>query len=297
MTVYLKDGLPIRNELEVEGLKVKWKSDLLAEPPQEPMLKILIVNLMPTKDTTKKQLLRLIGNQSDSIDVDLLYMTSHQSKNVSLDYLAKYYLTFNSIKDNFYDGIIFTGAPVEHLPYEEVNYYNELVELFNWSIDHSNKRLFICWGAQFALNYQYGIDKEQLQEKVFGIYEYEITQSNHPLFEGFENTYFIPQSRHTQLDDQQIESTPDLNILSYNKQLGIDILQSKNRKDVYILGHLEYDRETLANEYERDLQRGEEIQLPKNYFPGDDPSQRPKQIWRNSAQLFYGNWVKGLLAK
>ncbi|MFU2181059.1 homoserine O-acetyltransferase MetA [Streptococcus pluranimalium] len=254
-------------------------------------LEILIVNLMPTKEATEVQLLRLLANTPLQINVDFLYMESHRSKNTEAEYLETFYKTFDDIKGKFYDGMIITGAPVETIPFEEVDYWQELTVIFEWSKDHVYSTLHLCWGAQAALYHQYGIQKFRLSEKLSGVYEQSVEDNSSQLFRGFDDTFKAPHSRHTDISETDILTKTPLQILAKGKEVGVSILASSDLREVYSFGHLEYDRETLAKEFERDQAAGKAPKLPVGYFKSDNPEEGILMRWSLAASTFFSNWI------
>lgn len=289
MPIKIVEGLPIRKELKREQIVTMDESTARTQDIRP--LKILILNLMPKKETTELQLLRLLGNTPLQIEVDLMYTATYEASNTPISHLNQYYKTFDEIKDQQYDGLIITGAPVEQFEYNEVNYIDELKTILDWSQKNVFSRLFICWGAQYALNYFYDIDNYKLEQKLFGIYEYDVLEAVHPLLRGFNDTYQVPQSRHTSISIETIEAQKDLRITTKHPKFGPDIITTTDNLDIYLLGHLEYDRETLHQEYQRDKEAGSKIALPENYYPGDDDSKTPKFTWKSNAFLLYNNWL------
>lgn len=289
MPIKVVQGLPVADILVAEGVNVIQEQRALNQDIRP--LKILILNLMPKKETTETQLLRLIGGTPLQIEVDFLHTASYQSKNISSAHLETFYKTFDEVKESYYDGLIITGAPVELMDFKEVAYYEELVEILKWSETNVYSRFFICWGAQFALNYYYGIKKERLSEKLFGVYKYQVIDPSSPFLRGFNDEYTIPESRHTMMNVEQIKQEESLEVLSFDKFLGPDIVSSKDNRDLYIFGHLEYDRYTLQHEYERDKARDLPIKMPKNYYPKDDTNSKPMMNWRSYAYILFGNWL------
>ena len=289
MPIKIVEGLPIRKELKREQIVTMDESTARTQDIRP--LKILILNLMPKKETTELQLLRLLGNSPLQIEVDLMYTATYEASNTPISHLNQYYKTFDEIKDQQYDGLIITGAPVEQFQYNEVNYIDELKTILDWSQKNVFSRLFICWGAQYALNYFYDIDNYKLEQKLFGIYEYDVLEADHPLLRGFNDTYQVPQSRHTSISIETIEAQTDLRITTKHPKFGPDIITTTDNLDIYLLGHLEYDRETLHQEYQRDKEAGSKIALPENYYPGDDDSKMPKFTWKSNAFLLYNNWL------
>lgn len=254
-------------------------------------LEILIVNLMPTKEATEVQLLRLLANTPLQINVDFLYMESHRSKNTEAEYLETFYKTFDDIKGKFYDGMIITGAPVETIPFEEVDYWQELTAIFEWLKDHVYSTLHLCWGAQAALYHQYGIQKFRLPEKLSGVYEQSVEDNSSQLFRGFDDTFKAPHSRHTDISETDILTKTPLQILAKGKEVGVSILASSDLREVYSFGHLEYDRETLAKEFERDQAAGKAPKLPVGYFKSDNPEEGILMRWSLAAATFFSNWI------
>lgn len=253
--------------------------------------KFVIVNLMPTKIETETQLLRLLSNTPLQMEVTLLKMDSYVSKNISEEHMQNFYKTFNDIKDEKFDGLIITGAPVETLEFEKVDYWKELTEILEWSNKHVFSTLYICWGAQAGLYYHYGIKKYPLNEKLFGIYPLKLDDSNIALFRGFDEIFYMPQSRHTEVKEEDINKVQELEILSKSPEAGVSIVRTKDKRRIFVTGHMEYDRMTLANEYERDIKLGKEISVPFNYYPEDNPEEIPLFKWRGHANLFFINWI------
>ena len=254
-------------------------------------LKILILNLMPTKIETETQLLRLLGNTPLQVDIELLQTATHKSKHTDEDHMLMFYKTFDEIKDKKYDGMIVTGAPVELLEFEEVDYWPELCEIFEWSKTNVYSTFHICWGAQAALYYHYGIPKHKLDEKMFGVFSHKPLDLYHPLLRGFDDCYNVPQSRHTETRFNDIALCKDLQILSYSEISGIHLISDLECRKFFATGHSEYDADTLAKEYFRDKEKGLAIQIPYNYFPDNDPTQKPIMTWRNVGTLMFTNWL------
>ena len=289
MPIKVVQGLPVRKELERE--RVVTMDEVRARTQDIRPLKILILNLMPKKEATELQLLRLLGNTSLQVEVDLMYTTTHEAANTPVSHLKDFYKTFDQVKNQQYDGLIITGAPVEHMKYKEVDYINELNTILDWSQTNVFARIYICWGAQYALYNYYGIENTKLAEKLFGIYEYRVEQDEHPLLRGFNDTYHVPQSRHTTIDIPKLEAIEQLEVVTRHPVFGPDIISAKNKRDIFLLGHLEYDRDTLEQEYQRDLATGQDIEPPVNYYPDDDDTQPADFTWRSYAFLFYNNWL------
>ena len=254
-------------------------------------LRILILNIMPKKLETELQLLRLLSNTPLQVDISLLRMETHVSRNVAQSHLDAFYTTLSAIRDKFYDGMIITGAPVEQLPFEEVDYWQEICELMEWSKTHVFSTLHICWGAQAGLYYHFGIPKYPLPAKMFGIFPHICEYKNSLLLRGFDDVFNVPHSRHTEVRREDIEKIPKLRILTSSAESGVHIIANKNGRQYFITGHSEYDRHTLAQEYFRDVQKGLDIALPKHYFPDDNTSAEPLFSWRCSANLMFSNWL------
>lgn len=289
MPINIPSNLPARQTLEQENIFLITK-ERAAHQDIRP-LRILILNLMPLKIETETQLLRLIANTPLQVDIELMQTASHQSSHTPSQHLLTFYRTFAELKEEFYDGLIVTGAPVEQMEFEAVDYWPELEEILEWSKTHCFSTFHICWGAQAGLYYHYGISKQPLPEKMFGIFEHKVLNVTHPMVRGFDEYYLAPHSRHTQSDPEAIRSYPALEVLSQSEQAGINLVVRHDCRQIFVFGHSEYDRSTLANEYFRDLKAGKPIQLPQHYFPQDDPSQKPRFIWRGHANLLFKNWL------
>ena len=289
MPIKVQSNLPAIKVLESENIFVMPNEVALKQDIRP--LKILILNLMPTKITTETQLLRLLGNTPLQIDIELLQMASHTSKNTSPHHLTTFYKTFDEVKDDTFDGMIITGAPVEQLDFEQVDYWDELCEIMEWSKTHVYSTLHICWGAQAGLYYHYGVPKHTLPEKLFGVFRHRVTEQGSFLFRGFDDSFSIPHSRHTTIYREEIEKVPALNILAESDKAGVYAVATKDARQVYLMGHTEYDPDTLAKEYFRDKDAGLPIHIPENYFPNDDDSMPPICCWRSCANLLFGNWL------
>lgn len=289
MPIKIADGLSAKEKLHEEGIFTIDKGLALHQDIRP--LRILILNLMPLKKPTELQLLRLLGDSPLQVEVDFCHTDSHESTHTDPSYLEENYYVFDEIKDNYYDGFIITGAPVEQIPFESVDYWPEMKTYFEWAKTHAFSTLHFCWGAQAALYYYYGIEKRLLPAKLFGIFEYQLTQKHHPLLRGFDDRYFIPQSRHTAINDIQVYNTPQLDILSRSVENGINIIGTPDHRRFFVLGHFEYDRRTLEEEYLRDKKKGLPIAVPKNYYPGDNYTKTPYFTWCSYAHLFYHNWL------
>lgn len=289
MPITLDKKLPAVDLLRQENIFVM--DDKRAVHQDIRPMKLLIVNLMPTKEATETQLLRLLSNTPLQVEIDFLYMTSHESKNTGFDHLETFYKTFDDVKDKFYDGMIVTGAPVETLPFEEVDYWQELTQIFDWKKSHVYSTLHLCWGAQAGLYHTYGIDKQLRSEKLSGVYAQTISDNYCPLLRGFDDHFFAPHSRHTEVAEDLVNKQSDLQILAKGEETGLSILATADLREVYSFGHLEYDRDTLDREYQRDLAAGKNPNLPENYYPKDDSSQRPAMRWSLAAATFFSNWI------
>jgi homoserine O-succinyltransferase len=254
-------------------------------------LKILMLNLMPQKITTETQIARLIGNTPLQVELELLQTATHKSKHTSEEHMLAFYKTFDEVKDSNYDGFIITGAPVEHLPFEEVEYWDELCEIMEWSKTHVHSTLHICWGAQAGMYYHFGINKQPLEAKLFGVFPHTLDYKRSILFRGFDDTFMVPQSRHTTVKREDVEAVADIKILASSDECGVYAAMTKKGKQIFITGHSEYDADTLKGEYLRDLGLGKPISIPKNYFPNDDPRKAPVVTWRSCANLLFSNWL------
>ena len=254
-------------------------------------LNLLILNLMPTKIATETQLLRKFSNTPLQIQVELLQTISHDAQNVDRSHLESFYTSYDQIKDKNYDGLVITGAPVENLDFETVDYWEELCQIMEWSKTHVHSTLHICWGAQAGLYYHYGIPKYALPQKLFGVFDHRVLKPSSPLFRGFDDRFYAPHSRHTEVLEEDIRKVPGLEVLAVSEEAGVFAVKTEDSRQFFLLGHLEYDRNTLAQEYWRDVDRGLDIQVPRHYFPNDDPNQTPIVRWRSAGQLIYTNWL------
>ena len=289
MPIKIEKSLPAVDILKKENIFV-MDSDRASHQDIRP-IKILILNLMPQKIVTETQLLRLLANTPLQLEVEFLYMASHESKNTHSDHLEQFYKTFEQVKDSYFDGLIVTGAPVENLPFEAVDYWSELVSVLEWSNNHVFSTLHICWGAQAGLYARYGVQKHNMNRKLSGVYRQDVINNTNPLMRGFDDDFQSPHSRYTEVKAADISHLNDLEILSCGEEVGLSILASKNLREVYSFGHLEYDRDTLAKEYQRDCLAGKNPHIPKNYFRNDDPSTRPALSWNLPAAQFFTNWI------
>lgn len=289
MPIKIQDGLPALKTLEQENIFVMTNQRATTQDIRP--LKIVIVNLMPTKIETETQLLRLLGNSPLQVDIELLQMATHVSKNVSSEHLTAFYKTFDEIKNQYYDGMIITGAPVELLEYEEVDYWEELCQVMDWSKKNVYSTMHICWGAQAAMYHHYGIQKYKLPEKLSGVYTHRVSNIYHPLMRGFDDKILMPHSRYTGVHRSDIQKFDELEILAYSNMAGVSIVANKNGRQFFVLGHAEYDRNTLYNEYYRDVNKGLHPQIPYNYFTGNDTRSMPVLTWRSYATILYSNWL------
>jgi homoserine O-succinyltransferase len=289
MPVRIPDTLPAKNILESENIFVMGENR--AEHQDIRPLRLAILNLMPTKIATETQLLRLVGNSPLQVDVTLLHMNSHESKNTPAEHLMDHYLTFDQVLDEKFDGLIITGAPVENLPFEQVDYWPELQTVLEWKETHVFSTFHICWGAQAGLYHKYGVPKYPLPAKMFGVYPHKVTSPNEKLLRGFDDDFYAPHSRHTEIRREDLDQVPELTILAESREAGVYIVASQDRRQFFVTGHSEYDPLTLQAEYERDRQKGLPIEVPRNYYPDDDPDQPPRVRWRGHANLLYANWL------
>lgn len=289
--------MPIRIRADLPAIEVLESENIFVIPHERALvqdirpLKIAILNLMPTKIETETQLLRLLGNSPLQVDVELLHPATHLSKNTSATHLNTFYKTFDEIKHQRYDGLIVTGAPVEQMPFEEVDYWEEMCRIMTWSKTNVYSVLYICWGAQAGLYHRYGIQKYPLPKKLSGIFHHKVLNPYHPLMRGFDDNYFAPHSRYTEIRPEDIRKEPDLMILSVSDLAGIHILADRQGRSFYVTGHAEYDRDTLSKEYFRDVNKGLNPEIPYNYFPEDDDAKTPPFTWRSNAHLLVSNWL------
>lgn len=289
MPINISNNLPAYTTLINENIFVM--TDEIAQHQDIRPLQIAILNLMPTKVETETQILRLLSNTPIQVNIDLVQMASHVSKNTSIEHLLNFYSTFDEIKNNRYDGLIITGAPVEQIAFEDVDYWDEICGIFEWSKSHVYSTLHICWGAQAGLYYHYGIPKYDLPKKMFGIFPHHIEKPMNPLLKGFDETFMVPHSRHTEIRREDIEKVPEIEILTFSDISGVHIVADKTGRQYFITGHSEYDRNTIANEYFRDVNKGIDIDVPMNYFTDDDATKPPLFNWRCHANLMFSNWL------
>jgi homoserine O-succinyltransferase/O-acetyltransferase len=289
MPIILPDTLPAKKILEKEHVFVRGKNDALLHDVHT--LKIAIVNLMPRKVQTEIELLRVLSNTALPIKVEFIRTATHDSINTPYAHLETFYKTFDEIKNSHFDGLIVTGAPVEHLAFEEVDYWVELKKIIAWAERNVTSTLYICWAAQACLYYRYGIKKFTTQQKIFGVFPHKAVNPKSPLLRGFDETYFVPHSRHTGIRCEDIKKIKNLEVLSISDEAGVHIIASKNGRRFFITGHGEYDDYTLKYEYDRDRSNGLPIQIPKNYYPNDNPTKAPLVKWRSHGFLLYSNWL------
>ena len=289
MPIKIPNQLPATKTLAEENIFVM--TDERAGKQDIRPLQILMLNLMPTKIDTETQLSRLLGNTPLQVELTLMHTSSHKSKNTSEDHLLAFYTTFDKVKDRYFDGLVITGAPVEMLAFEEVEYWNELCEIMEWSTTHVHSTFHICWGAQAGLYYHFGVKKKTLDKKMFGVFPHIADYKRSMLFRGFDDVFMVPHSRHTTIDREDLENIPGLKILASSPEAGVFALSTKKGRQIFITGHPEYDAETLGREYWRDVNAGKPIEIPKNYYPDNDPTRAPVSTWRSSANLLYCNWL------
>lgn len=289
MPIRIANDLPAKKVLESENIFVMDEERAYHQDIRP--LEVLILNLMPKKSETETQLLRLLSNSPLQLNVGFLKMSSHESQNTSAEYLERFYFKFSDVKDKRYDALIITGAPIETLPFEEVDYWKEITEVFEWSKQHVFSTIHICWGAQAGLYYHYGVEKFDLPQKLTGIYSHEVLQPNHVLFRGFDDIFFAPHSRNTTCYREDILSHSTLDILAESSDAGVLVVGNQNNRQIFIMGHCEYDRLSLRDEYFRDLDKGLRPSIPVNYFPEDNPEAFPKMTWHGAASLLYSNWL------
>lgn len=291
MPIRVQDSLPAIETLGSENIFVMTEKRAMTQDIRP--LKILILNLMPTKISTETQLLRMLGNSPLQVDISFMHMESHKSKNTSLSHIETFYGTFDDFKNQKFDGMIMTGAPVETMEFEEVDYWDELCRIMEWTKTNVTSTFNICWGAQAALYYHYGIRKRPLDKKLFGVFPHTVVpeKKHKMLLRGFDDVFYAPHSRHTEFTEEDILRVPELEILAKSDEAGVYIVTAKSERQFFVTGHSEYDRDTLAAEYFRDKEKGADINIPKNYFPDNDPTKTPLMLWRAHANLLYSNWL------
>ena len=289
MPIRIPNDLPAVKVLTDENIFVMTETRAITQDIRP--LKILLLNLMPKKIETETQLARLLGNSPLQVEMEFIHTKSHVSKNTSPEHLFTFYKTFEDVKDRHFDGLIITGAPVEQMPFEEVEYWEELCAIMEWSKTHVTSTFHICWGAQAGLYYHYGVKKHPLEKKMFGVFEHKLDHKQSILFRGFDDTFVVPHSRHTTCLREDIEAVPELKILASSEEAGVFVCATERGRQIFVTGHSEYDADTLKKEYFRDKDAGLPIEIPKNYFPEDDDTQEPVVRWRSCANLLYSNWL------
>ena len=289
MPIKIPNGLPARETLESENIFVMPETRALTQNIRP--LRIALLNLMPTKVVTETQLSRLLGNTPLQVELELVQVRSHKSKNTSQEHMLAFYKTFDEVENQFFDGMIITGAPVEQMPFEEVEYWDELCHIMEWSKTHVHSTFHICWGAQAALYYHFGIEKVPLAKKLFGVFPHKVVYKNPILLRGFDDIFWVPHSRHTTVRWEDVAAVPEIKILAGSEEAGLYAMITPGGRQVFITGHSEYDAETLKLEYLRDKNAGLPIDVPKNYFPDDDDTKPPMVRWRGHANLLYSNWL------
>ena len=289
MPIKIPDDLPAAKVLNNENIFVMFEDQAYHQDIRP--LNIAILNLMPTKITTETQILRLIGNSPLQVDIVLFHPKNHNSKNTPGEHLITFYRYFEDIKNQKFDGMIITGAPVEHLEFEEVDYWDELEEIMDWSVHNVFSTFYMCWGAQAGLYHHYGIPKYPLKEKMFGVFPHSVNKKNVKLLRGFDDVFYVPHSRHTEIRRSSIEGVAELQILSESEEAGVYIVASKDERKLFVTGHSEYDALTLKSEYDRDTAKGLGIKVPRDYYPDDNPSSQPTVKWRSHANLLFSNWL------
>ena len=289
MPIKIPNDLPAVKTLQEENIFVMTHTRASTQDIRP--LRIVLLNLMPKKIETETQLSRLLGNTPLQIELELVRMKSHEAANTPQHHLLSFYKTFDDIRDERFDGMVITGAPVEQMPFEDVDYWPELCQIMAWSKTNVHSTLHICWGAQAGLYYHYGIDKQQLPKKLFGVFPHRVEYKRSILFRGFDDEFMVPHSRHTTVRREDIEKVDDLRILASSEEAGVYAVFTNMGRQIFITGHSEYDADTLKNEYLRDIAAGKPIEIPKNYFPDDDPTRQPRGRWRSSANLLVSNWL------
>jgi len=289
MPIKIPESLPARATLESENIFTITEHRAVTQDIRP--LRILLLNLMPTKIVTETQLARLLGNSPLQIELELIMTTSRESKNTSREHMLSFYKTFDDVRHQHFDGMVITGAPVEQMEFEQVDYWAELCAIMEWSKTHVTSTFHICWGAQAGLYYHFDVKKIPLEKKLFGVFEHAVERRSSMLLRGFDDTFFVPHSRHTTIDRTDIEAVPELKILASSPEAGIYAVATDKGRQIFITGHSEYDADTLKLEYERDKKAGLAIDVPVNYFPGDDDTKEPRVTWRSHANLIYTNWL------
>ena len=289
MPIRIPNDLPAVETLQQENIFVMPQNRAITQDIRP--LEIVLLNLMPTKIVTETQLSRLLGNTPLQVNLELMHTTSHRSKNTPQEHLLSFYKSFEELKDRKFDGMVITGAPVEHMAFEDVDYWQELTEIMEWSKTHVHSTFHICWGAQAGLYYHYGIDKQELPEKLFGVFPHKADYKRAILLRGFDDTFWVPHSRHTTVRREDIEAVPELKILASSEKCGVYAVMNKGGRQIFVTGHSEYDPETLEKEYQRDKNQGLPIHVPENYYPDDDDTKEPIVRWRGHGNLLFSNWL------
>ena len=289
MPIKIPNALPAREVLESENIFIMPETRALTQEIRP--LRIALLNLMPTKIVTETQLSRLLGNTPLQVELELVQVSTHKAKNTSQEHMLAFYKTFDEIADQYYDGMIITGAPVENMPFEQVEYWEELCRIMEWTKTHVHSTFHICWGAQAGLYYHFGINKVQLEKKMFGVFPHRVVYKNPILLRGFDDEFWVPHSRHTTIRREDVAAIPEIKILAESEEAGLYAMATQGGKQVFITGHSEYDWDTLNREYVRDKNAGLPIEVPKNYFPNDDDTRMPLVRWRGHANLLYSNWL------
>ncbi len=289
MPIKVRGDLPAKAIIEKENIFIMDENRAINQEIRP--LKLALLNLMPLKEDTEIQFLRMLSNTPLQVDLTFLCVESYTSKHTPASHLNKFYKTFSEVRNRKFDGLIITGAPVEQLDFEDVIYWKELQEIMDWSNDHVTSTFHICWGAQAGLYHHYGIQKIQLEKKLFGVYKHKVLHRKVPLVRGFDDVFYAPQSRYTGIDEEAVANHPDLKVLAASEETGSSIIVAKDGKQIFVTGHSEYDRLTLDKEYRRDLEKGIEIQMPVNYYPQNDINQTPLLTWRANSNCLYSNWL------
>ena len=289
MPIKIPNLLPATQTLQEENIFVMTENRAATQDIRP--LNILMLNLMPLKIATETQIARLLGNTPLQVELELLQTATHKSKHTSEEHMLAFYKTFDEVKNNRYDGMIITGAPVELLPFEEVEYWDELCTIMEWSKTHVTSTFHICWGAQAGLYYHFGVQKQPLDKKLFGVFPHHVDYKRSILFRGFDDTFMVPQSRHTTVRREDIEAIPELRVLASSDEAGVYVVSTRHGRQIFVTGHSEYDADTLKGEYLRDKKAGLPIEIPKNYFPNNDETKDPAVTWRSAANLLYSNWL------
>lgn len=289
MPIRVQNDLPVKEILESENIFVMDEHRAMHQDIRP--IKIGLLNLMPLKEETELQILRSLSNTPLQVDVTFVAVASHQSKNTSMSHLNKFYQKFDEIKDKKFDGFIITGAPVEQMPFEEVDYWDELMKIMDWTKTNVTSTLHLCWGAQAGIYYHFGIDKVQVDHKLFGVFKHKVLNRRIPLVRGFDDVFYAPHSRHTDVPIEKLRADDRITILAESDEVGLFLAMAQEGRQIYVMGHPEYDRVTLDGEYKRDLSKGLPIDMPKNYYPDDDPNNKPVLTWRAAANNLYTNWL------